>query len=228
MTKAGLESASQAYARAIETAKKCEKQRNYKSAVAGAFSAWPFVTGMMQFVAKYEERTVEFVEAFDIVFAHCPCLLDMPTLDALQRFLEGEKRRFKSTVYGSGDIFARAKASLREYHRLAVLLTEVGELIVAELSDRLGGQQIEWGKRAKIWMEMGLITATPERRSHKIQFATRLGMLTVGKCPACGACNEAPKSMFLETQACQNCGVSSVFVLIGSETDRQQNRSTGD
>ena len=212
MTKAELEFESQAYFRAVEAAQLRERNHQYKAAIASAVTAWPHVVGMMQFSAKFEERTIESVDAFDIALRYCPCLLDCRTLEALASYLAGEKRRFKGTKYGTAELFESAKQFLWDCHSLWEFLADSGEIKRSDLAQRFGTGQTRLTRAIKVWQEMGLIRMSPT----VLTLATRLGMLTSAKCWHCGVVASAPKSMFLEKQPCESCGKSDFFVLVAN------------
>ena len=103
---------------------------------------------------------------------------------------------------------------MRDTHRLWNYLENNHHTRQDKLSKLFGGNQDRWRYIAERLAIMGLLTRESEGRSYRLNLITRMGEVINGKCPECGAIQEAPKAMFLESLKCPDCGENIFFVML--------------
>lgn len=209
-----MESARDEYYARMERAHAAERDGLYRIAVEWALSAWGFIDGMMQFERRYEKKEFASVVAIDIVLRYAPLLLDSKSLDTLESLLRESKRIERITSDDMGEKLATAREQMWLNHRLWSHLEATPGARQDELRQVLGGEQHYWRDVSEIWAKMGLLKRQPDGGSYRLNFSTRMGELTHGKCPACGKVVEAPKAMFFDDLTCPQCRTSAAFVLV--------------
>lgn len=214
MKKSEMEYHADAYRTKMRAAGAAEQRGLYRLALESAVSAWEHIDGMMRFERKYGDAEFTSIPAIDLALKYAPLLLDRKLLTQLETLLRDYKRIQKNATDDISERVARAHSQISENHRLWSHLEKHPGVLQSSLSTVLGGDQTRWRSVAESWEKMGLVSRTPESNSHRLSLATRMGAVVPGKCPSCGAVEQAPKAILLEKIACPKCRKQVTFILL--------------
>jgi hypothetical protein len=220
--KAEMDEHRAAYQALMAEARAAEGGGLYAKAVHAALAAWEHIDGMMQYERRYTEKEFASIAAIELVLKYAPFLLDFPSLDALEKLLDENRRIERNTTSGVGEKLRKARERLREFHRLWEHIEKNPDAKQDELSAILGGDQGQWRAVAEGWERMGLVRRTPDQGTYKLAISTRLGEVVRGKCSSCGELGEGPKAIFLEKTECPKCRTRVFFVILAGETPSQR------
>lgn len=197
------------YAVLIAAAQRAIDQGLIREAISKAIESWEHIDGMIQFVRKYSKQEIEDIEGIDFVIKFAPLLLDAPSLNKLEVFLD-ENRRIKRHSAGRvSDQLASARMLINDLHRVWDELETRGEVP----EDRIG-QLLNGAKGViDVWQQMGLIRVVSKEHMPHFRIATRMGEIIPCKCPACGKVGQTIKAMALEPTKCPHCNELVLLVM---------------
>ena len=217
MKKEDLERHRAQYHALMAKARVAHDEGLYHQAVELAFASWDHIDGMMQYERKYEEKEFDNVEGISMVLAYAPLLLDSESLDRLEILLKDQRRIDRNTSESVKEQLAKARALLWDAHRMWNQLERHPATRQDELPRILGGKKGQWRSVAEEWEKMGLLRRTPEGRSYRLDFSTRMDEVVLAKCPSCGVVAKARKTRFLNVQACPSCRSEVMFVILSKK-----------
>lgn len=206
MNRDELENHRANYHARVLLAKDAEREANFIDAVHHAKSAWKFIEGMIDYELKYQEQTVENVDAIELVLQYAPVVFDLSSLTELDAFLKEHPRIARHTRNDFAGDTRVARKMIRQAGHLWSRLESEG---------KIEANPAELTPIAEAWREMGVVRKVEQKDgTEQLQFTTRLDTPSRGKCPECGAVVKGTKSKMLEELRCPHCFGMVQFVFV--------------
>jgi hypothetical protein len=210
-----------AYYELIGQARIALQDGDFGTAIQLAMSSWNYISGMLQYERRYEQRTFQSTEAVDIVLTYAPVLLHLEALDRLAVLLKSERGIDR---HASDDLAGRLTQSrelLTYIHGIWDWMENRAHATEDELCSTFCLNVDHWRLLIGTWTEMGLVEQSTRDGHNWLTLAGPTRQVVRGKCPACGVVARAEKSRFLDEVTCPKCRSTVVFVILAGEPDTE-------
>jgi predicted transcriptional regulator len=203
-TKAELQRDSDEYERLERLMLEAADRGDFMEAMSHARKSWEYVSGMMQFEVRYENKTFKHIKTIQWALRWAPALIESEALSELSAVLKDNKRIDK---VADADLAAELDESIT---RLAIVvdlwsLLEDGEpRDITQLSSRLQ-KDTEWAKRlVDDLISLGVVEQFGKGRQTRYQLTTDKRMVIM-RCLTCGA--EFRRDLFaaMTNDECSTC-----------------------
>ena len=144
------------------------------------------------------------LSAFATICNYAPPLFEHSAIELLLDFTKSAR-----ILADSDKRFLHSIEAAQKRERLAQRIWSHLErhpgVLEREICTELGIVQEGVANIVEIWERFGILDRTPDGRSYRLCFHTRLDMEAVGVCPNCGVRGKAHKELFFRSLKCHKC-----------------------